>query len=637
MSRKSLVYLDDVVQRALKDILIPILGYRDTSVDLGEYTDKIEYLRKDVTALQVKDKSKIYIHDDMSQPINIYLPDTRYGDELVQGIEGLDVTVEFRQGGSTLLAATITIPSEYSTSNAGLVPYCKSCNKDAFRILKNAYVKVLTDNSKKPVKVIQLYFPAVNADTVNTYSRGIVTIYSEHRNAEKVDTWNGVTGNEPGVTVITENEVFLGTVPYFEDIENRNNLVRSNTIKEIEGVTSATYTYLDEVDQTSPTTLYHERQDDQTTVSAILTFTDATEIQSRKDVLMDIFGTDWSSVDIQFLDTTEDISNAFDGFTFTNTPRSIRGKNVKTANGLFANSKVNHITNQAELLKHMPNLVHFDRGFENTPLKDEIIEALLLSNNRLLSIHYCFRNTQIKNTYEFWNMTHTYIPERDPGLSSLEHSPQSVTVGLDGIGCYESVTSLPAEVLAKIPEEWKTDVKVYNYKSVDEFLVKRDDLLVQYNNDLSEITIGITGDSLDITGLFKYTPIAKAPKELNIPGATGITEMFYGCNDLEELYPTTIAKLVNATNADRFTANCGKLTTYPQDIFAPLKKIESYQEALAYLVSMTGPTPTIGGKQLWELAGTEGYPQTINGTGCFTNSSFDNIGSVPSAWGGTGA
>ena len=59
--RKSLVYLDDVIQRALKDVLIPILGYRDTSKKLGEYTNMIDYLRKDVTALQIPDKSKLYV------------------------------------------------------------------------------------------------------------------------------------------------------------------------------------------------------------------------------------------------------------------------------------------------------------------------------------------------------------------------------------------------------------------------------------------------------------------------------------------------------------------------------------------------------------------------------------------------
>lgn len=646
-TRKSLVYLDDVIQRALKDVLIPILGYRDTSKDLGQYTDLIEYLRKDVSALQVKDKGKLYIHNDMSQPINIYIPETKYGSDYESSVEPIDVIVEFRSyndplegdsaRSSSLLAATITIPGGYTNNGQELRPYCKSCNKMAVDVLKNAYVKVLSDDAKKPSKIIQVYFPAVNAGTSSNFGRGVITVYSQHRDCEKVTSWDGVIGNEEGVSVITQHEVILGTTPYFEDIPNRDKLVRSNTIKEIEGVTSAVYTYLDEANQTVPTTLYHERQDDRTRVTGTLTFKSAEEVKTRKAILMDIFGTDWSEVDVQFTDDVTDISDAFAGYTFTTTPRSVRGKNVVTANGLFANSSVQHITDQAELLKDLPRLEYFNRGFENTPLADAIEEKLFVANNRLLSIHYCFKNTKITNTHDFWNMTHMYLPDRDPSTSSLIPDPGEILVRLEGIACFEGVTTLPTEVINAIPEVWKKDIKSYSYMSMEEFYAKREALFKQYEYDLSQVTITIEGDNPDITGLFENTPIIKAPKEINALGATSMDNMFNNCNELRELYSSTVAKLINVTSAVLFTSGCSKLTTYPQDIFVPLKKITSYQDAMSYLTAMTGPMPTVNGKQLWELQGTPGYPSMISGYNCYSNSTFDNVDLAPELWRGISA
>lgn len=644
-TRKSLVYLDDVVQRALKDVLIPVLGYRDTSRDFGRYTDDVEYLRADVSALQVKDKGKIYVHGNMSQPINIYIPDTRYNSTGESTIEPIDISVEFKKIGysdntnmsSELMSVVISIPGGFTVDSNGLLPYCKACNKSAVEFLKNAYVKVLTDYNKKPSKVLQLYFPKVNADTVSEYTRGIITVYSQHRECEKVNTWDGVIGTEEGVNIINECEVTLGTVPYFSDVENKDKLVRSNTIKEIEGVTSAVYNYLDDADDTVPTTLYHERQDDNTRVTGTLTFRNAKEVQDRKDILIDIFGTDWSEVDVQFNDDVTDIGGAFQGFTFTSTPRSIRGLNVKKANALFKDSKIAHITNQEELFKGLPKLEYLNSCFENTPLADSIEEVLLKSNNRLSSIHFCFRNTKITNTFEFWNMTHEYTPDRENSLSSLEHSPGLTYVRLEGTACYEGVTTLSAEVLSKIPNIWKSDTRAYSYMSMAEFMIKRGSLLEQYSYDLSQVTITIEEKDADLNEMFEGTLIKKAPKAIVSPSAIRIDSMFCNCLELIELYSSTVAQLTSVTSASRFTYGCSKLRTYPTDIFVPLKGITSFNEAMAYLTAVTGPIPTVNGKQLWELEGTEGYPELISGYDCYTGSTFDNVSLAPTDWRGANA
>ena len=631
--RKSLVYLDDVVQRALKDVLIPILGYRDTSKKLGEYTNMIDYLRKDVTALQIPDKSKLYVHDDMIQPINVSLPSTPYGTNPIS--EPVVVSVEFKNNNTDeFYAVTLGIPGGTINGYNSSEPYVISCNRAAVEHLKNVTIKVLMDASKKPSNVIQIFFPSVNADQTSVFTRAIVTVYSEHRDAAKVTTWDGVVDTQDGVDILKTYELALGTVPYFSDVPNKDKLVYSNTIREMEGVTSAVYTYLDEAAKTVPTTLYHERQDDTSTISGTLTFSDPGELQSKKSILLDVFGTDWSSVDVQFTDDVTDISGAFAGYTFTKSPRSIKGRNITAANSLFKDSKIQHISDQVKLLSELPKLEFANSMFENTPLKDDIKQELFVANNRLMTIHYCFRNTQIVGTYEFWNMTHTYTPERPNSLTSLSPSPTAVTVRLEGVACYESVATLPAEVLNNIPENWKVDNKSYSYLTVDEFKAKRDNLINQYNGDLSQVTITIEEETPVIDGLFENSAIVKAPKSIVAPNATSIDRLFNACYLMTDLYSSTVAKLTKVTSAVMFTYGCSKLRTYPQDIFTPLNRIDNFQEAMAELTSVTGPMPTVNGKQLWELAGTDSHPLTITGHSCFRNSTFDNVSSAPAEWRG---
>lgn len=631
--RKSLVYLDDVIQRALKDVLIPILGYRDTSKKLGEYTNMIDYLRKDVTALQIPDKSKLYVHNDMIQPVNIYIPNTPYGNNGTS--EPAVVSIEFTNNNTNdFYAVTLGIPANTISGYSQNKPYVIACNKAAVEHLKNVTIKVLMDASKKPSSVIQIFFPTVNADQTSVFTRGVVTVYSENRNAEKVTSWDGVIDTTDSVQILSKYELTLGTIPYFTDVPNKDKLVYSNTIREMEGVTSAVYTYLDEAAKTVPTTLYHERQDDTSTVSGTLTFSDPGELQSKKSILLDVFGTDWSSVDIQFTDEVTDISGAFAGYTFTKTPRSIKGRNVSAANSLFKDSKVQHISDQVKLLSELPNLEFANSMFENAPLKDDIRQDLFVANNRLMTIHYCFRNTQITGTYEFWNMTHTYTPERPNDLTSLSPSPTEVTVRLEGVACYESVETLPEDVLNSVPENWKVDNKSYSYLTVDEFKTKRDNLISQYNGDLSQVTITIEEETPNIVGLFEASAIRKAPKSIVAANATSIDKLFNACYQLTDLYSSTVAKLTKATSAVMFTYGCSKLRTYPQDIFTPLNRIDNFQEAMAELTSVTGPMPTVNGKQLWELAGTDGHPLTITGYSCYKNSTFDNVSSAPAEWRG---
>lgn len=628
MDRKSLVYLDDVIQRILKDVLIPTIGFRDTSKTFGSYSSLTDALRHDVTDLQIPPKSKISIHNSMSQPLNIEIPSRSY-DGKETAYEPVRVLFDLSDG-TTTLSVEISIPIGHR--NNSNQPYCVSCNKEAYDVLKVVQVKELTSVELTPSHVIQVYFPEINIDTSNRFGRAVVTVYSENRNVKITNKWDGILGTENHVTVLSTNTLKLGSVPYFDPIDNPNELVKSKTVSKIESVSAGTYQYMTDVKKTDPGTLYFEREDEATNRSGSIIMRTPKQIQDDKDILINIFGTDWSELEIGFVDDIEDITGAFAGIDITKAPRRVFGRNIKTADKLFMDTKIDHIPDQSELLSGMPNLERINNIFENAPLTDEISIDLIRSNLKLLEMNKAFKNTKIRNTEAFWEHDVTYTPDRDPNTSPLLPNPEPIHVRLEGNGCYEGVITLPSSLT--IPGTWKTDNNMRVYQTMSEFMVKRSSLLNYYDNDLRNVTISILEENASLDSMFSRTLITCSPKEILAANATSISNMYAYCSKLVELLPTSIAKLTTVTSAAYFTTACEALTSYPENIFEPLTLIVDYSNAMSGLTSMTGPTPTVGGKQLWELAGTAGYPASINGTSCYQDSTFDNISSVPLEWGG---
>lgn len=627
MSRKSLVYLDDVVQRILKDVLIPTIGFRDTSKSFGSYTSLTDGLRNDVTDLQIPPKSKLFIHNSMMQPLNIEIPDTAYNGT-DSAYEPVRVSIDLSNG-STTLSVDLSIPTDHRNNQ----PYCTSCNKAAYEVLKVVQVKELSSVELTPARVIQVYFPEINATTSSQFGRAVVTIYSENRNVKLTDKWDGVIGNEAHVSVVANNTIKLGSVPYFDPIPNPHELMRSSTIDTAESVSVGAYQYLSEVKKTDPSTLYFEREDEATNRSGMIIMKSADQIQQDKDILLNIFGNDWSELDIAFSDDIEDITGAFAGIQITKPPKRVIGKNIKVADKLFMNTKITHISNQKELLAGMPKLERINSIFENTLLTDDIKLDLISSNLRLLEMNKAFKNTKITNTYNFWDHDVTYIPERDPNTSSLLPNPEALHIRLEGNGCYENVTTLPASLT--IPPTWKADNNIRDYQNMEEFMIKRNSLLSYYNYDLRNTVINILAENESLDYMFSYTPIICSPKEITAPNAVSINSMYAYCDKMEEVLASSIAKLTTVTSARNFTTSCTKLTTYPENMFEPHIHIADYSNAMSGLTSVTGHTPTVDRAEMWQLANKPGYPEHINGTACFQDSTFDNMADVPLEWGGS--
>lgn len=634
---KSRVYTDTILQAALKDILIPILMGRDVSRPFGDYTREIEDLKDRVTALEIPDKSKLYRHSNISTPIYVALPEKAYKtDEEFYEPVLVEIDCEVvKEGGRKSIEVGILIPSSYShDSSYGKYPTIVYCNQDARDIFGTVVVKAKKSTSLNPQNVYEIYFPKADETMGASITDIVVTIASENRNVRKDTVWN--KENSINASTIAQNEMILGMVAIEPPIPNRDKIVYSDNVRSLLSITKGAFKYVQDTEQTVPTTLYFTREDKGSRGQGRLFIRNVSEIRSNYAVLASIFGSDWSGLEFEFSDEISDISGAFQGLDITHTPKALIGKNITKANQLFKGSKVTRIASQDTLLKDMPSLQTAIEMFaECTSLAGEIKNSLIKSNVHLTIIDFMFKNTKITKTDELWKLVHVYQPPRDPMLRPDDPDPLPITQYISGRGCFEGVTTLVN--ISDVPEFWKTNSTHFVYRKKEEFIQFRQHILTTFNNDLSAITIefkAVDGEPINLDNMFTSTNITHSPKKVISVGESAVN-MFAYCNKLVSISDTILSESINIRDISGFVMYCDELTSLPQTLLYNNKSISNYSYAFAGLTSITGDTPKAeGGIALWEIAGKSGYPLSINGENCFQGSSFDDIASVPSSWKG---
>lgn len=631
---KSLVYQDTVIQKILKDILIPVIGYRDVSKPLGQYTEDFEHLDDRVTALEIPDKSKIYVHNSSLEPIVIALPKTAYG-TMENFYEPVMVEIELSYTGDSVgkrLAVGILMPSElYSNTNGSIKPLIAYCNQESRDVLGTVVVNSRTDFNQEVTNVYEIYFPKINEETSIKFTRAVVTITSENRDVVKDTTWTQDVIS--GSTLNNSSELVLGMVSINEPVANPDKIVYSDNIRAILSISKGAYSYLNQTDQTVPTTLYLEREDKTSRNTGRLYIRTADEIKNNYQVLVNIFGKDWSGIEFEFDPSITSIDGCFENLDITHTPKSLISDTVTSANRLFKGSSVEVIANQSTLLSKMPLLTSVNDIFNDcVNLTGEITEELISSNLLLDSIDRGFRNTKVTNTFDIWDYTHTYQPARDPSAPPSYPDPEPITIYITGKACFEGVDTLVN--IDSVPAFWKTDSNDYIYVNITNFNQFKARLLSEYNNNLSNVTIEFSTQT-ELDDMFSSTTITHTPKSVISNGATSAISMFGYCTDLISVSSTIISRIPTLTDISSFVSGASSLTSLPEDLIYENKSIDNYAYAFSGLTSMTGETPkTSSGLNLWEAAGTEGYPEEINGLDCFKESSFDDIANVPAEWGG---
>lgn len=117
----------------------------------------------------------------------------------------------------------------------------------------------------------------------------------------------------------------------------------------------------------------------------------------------------------------------------------------------------------------------------------------------------------------------------------------------------------------------------------------------------------------------------------NNPSLTNISEAL-GNSTLQTIPVDEFSNNKELVNVSKVFLNSSQLTNMPN--FKENKKITDFSHAFQNCTSLRGSTPTDeNGYKLWERAGKPGYPETINGEGCFSGcTQLDDYNEIPDNW-----
>lgn len=117
----------------------------------------------------------------------------------------------------------------------------------------------------------------------------------------------------------------------------------------------------------------------------------------------------------------------------------------------------------------------------------------------------------------------------------------------------------------------------------------------------------------------------------NNPSLTNISEAL-GNSTLQTIAVDEFSNNKELVNVSSLFLNSSQLTNMPN--FKENKKITDFSHAFQNCTSLRGSTPTDeNGYKLWERAGKSGYPETINGEGCFRGcTQLDDYNEIPDNW-----
>lgn len=117
----------------------------------------------------------------------------------------------------------------------------------------------------------------------------------------------------------------------------------------------------------------------------------------------------------------------------------------------------------------------------------------------------------------------------------------------------------------------------------------------------------------------------------NNPGLTNIQEAFAD-SKLQTIPVDEFSNNKELVNVSKVFLNSTELTNMPN--FLENKKITNFSQAFDGCSKLTGSTPVDeNGYKLWQRAGKQGYPATINGEHCFRGcTQLDDYDEIPSNW-----
>lgn len=612
MADKHYVINENDVQRLIKEILHERNVFTDTTVNLTGIDASVRKVLKDLKELQAKpDQIKSYLLTDKT--ITFKVPKNSK--------DGFDISIDALTTNDKTISFSVHIPPQY-VHQLRDTPFVTYASKYTLETMQN--ISTIVDNrSSTEFDFIKLSFP-------RDITTGVCTLISSDRYIDKNDNLNPVFSG-------LEDQISTEPPAIKQEIPSPELLVRSHSVKWVEGIRRSDFVLLELAKLTNTDTLYHVRDDDK---QDNLTFKFSSKEEARRMIpeLWKTIPTLWNLVTFEFDDAVTNIDSLFsntvpDGQTeatfFTNNwpklpdiNRSIRalvGKNINSAQGLYDGSKISSISN--DLLKGMPNLQNIDDAFAN--LHDLVTQPsvdLVKDNKKLISAEDLFFNSNITEDPGYWK------------LKSFDTYPNF----------YNHLSNTPAsrDNSQFIPWPWALPTNG-NTKNLTWLNVKQfKDTYQSIFNDISE----------------------EPDKLVNFEGYEfeilegDLDEMFYG-SAVTKL-PDTV-KAVNARSAKKFAKNVTTLlsTAKTLRIFEKCPQLYDITSAFEGCTGLTAAGDFIGASDTisiydnvfkdctnidvstlaepWTYAGLDGYPLDIQGVNGYKN--IPNLPQwVPVEWGGQG-
>lgn len=605
------------VQQFLKDVLGPMIGFRDTSVSWAQLSDSVQKIQHGMEKLQESPRNKWVVLTKPTKSFIIEIPKLAYKN-----------TSEFREPVFALFDLNygqahydfgLQFPAFYSQEQSmspTIAVWCTSCNKKAFDVLKHVIVETIEKAGRQAYRVL---VPLLDSVTRGGTKHNSIMTYSEHPSVTPTeqDFWDS------GVHVKNKCTVKLGAVTNIKEVPDQEHLVYSRSVRRIENVSAEEMNLrLQAQGATDPTHCYLIPESVSAANTVALTF-DTKEyfIQRIPDLKRD-FKTDWSRLELHFGDMVTDLDDAFSTVTdITKAPIVISGRKIQSMNRLFKGcTHLTTLPNQSTLFQDCPELQSVESAFENTGLTGDVSSTLFASNRKLWNLKKAFKNTKVSSTYEFWNH-YQQVPTESGQLQEIY---------IDGRACFAGCTSLHS---SSMPEDWKSEsIKQFTFHKRDHFDQMLPRLLTEFSTDFSTLEFTF-GKDVSLEGLFQYSGITKAPKSIRHQGNYPNVSYLFAFSYLEEISESTLAQLPNIVTATGMFHSCFSLRSVPKNIFANHKKIVDYQDIFRSCTSIVGETPKdSSNRPLWQLAGTSGYPTVIHGMGAFAGSSFTDYLSIPEDW-----
>lgn len=201
----------------------------------------------------------------------------------------------------------------------------------------------------------------------------------------------------------------------------------------------------------------------------------------------------------------------------------------------------------------------------------------------------------------------------------------------DGTNWYKikNITDVDNNILQNCGSVTKLGKKVYDsYSSAFNMNLSEQKYtaMLSYLTNLSEVHRLFDWDNEVIATFTTTCGIFK-----NNPGLTNIEEAFAN-SKLQTIPADEFSNNKELVNVSKVFLNSTELTNMPN--FLENKKITNFSRAFDGCSKLTGSTPTDeNGYKLWQRAGKQGYPSTINGQHCFRGcTQLDDYNEIPSNW-----